>query len=143
MRNHMGIRQEGLAALDLVNQAARMISGIEERAASTEARAESTVELAQQVMDRAEERIRAAEQGAAETVARAEAIAQRAQQMMERANQRISQVEAALSAAEARAKAAETQVGEAKAALVAVQDAIRTNVLNKQKDVSRPWAEAA
>jgi hypothetical protein len=120
-----------------------MISGIEERAASTEARAEAAGELARQVMERAEERIRAAEQAAAETVARAEAIAQRAQQMMERAEQRISHVEAALSAAEARAKAAETQVGDAKAALVAVQDAIRTNVLNKQKDVSRPWAEAA
>jgi hypothetical protein len=51
------IGRECAAALDLINDAAEMIAGIDERAAAAEARAESLADLARQTMDRAQQRI--------------------------------------------------------------------------------------
>jgi hypothetical protein len=142
-QHRFSVTNEGSVALDLVNQAAEVIRDLEDRAAEREARAEAIGELARQVVERAEQRIRVAEEQVVATAARAEALGELAHQSIERAKHRISEIETMLRAAEDRAKIAEAQAKEAKAALIAVQNAIRNKVLNKPRDNSGIWSEAA
>jgi chromosome segregation ATPase len=75
--------------------------------------------------------IRANEERVAEIEQRAEALARRMIEQVEQAEERVKSMYAELCAAEDRAKTAETQAHEAKAALAAVEDAIRNQLLAK------------
>jgi hypothetical protein len=87
--------------------------------------------------------IRDIEERAAETAVKAETIAKRALQALERAEERISQIHAERCAAEQRAEAAETQAREARASLIAVEDAIRTMFLKRSAETAHNLAAAA
>ena len=87
--------------------------------------------------------IRDIEERAAETAVKAELIAKRALQALAQAEERISQIDAERCAAEQRAEAAETHAREARASLIAVEDAIRTMFLKKRPEAAHDLAKAA
>jgi chromosome segregation ATPase len=123
-------------ALDLVNQAARVIMSIEAQATEVEVRARNLVRDAGEKLQLAESRIqsleaarRTAEQGIHEANARAQEL----EEALKEAQSRAAAGEAELYAMERRVKAAETRANETKETLISVEDAIRTKLLDLRR----------
>ena len=111
-----GPRNDGQSALDLVYQAAKVVSELEDHAREMETRAQGLCRDALEKLRLAKRRAESAESGLYLT------------------ESRISSVEAKLSAADLRAKKAETRARELDQALTLIEDAIRTRLLRTQPD---------
>jgi DNA repair ATPase RecN len=108
----------GKSALDLVYQAAELVSGMQEEARQRETRAQSLCRSAVEKLRHAERRVEAAESA------------------LSFAESRLSSAEARLSAAELRAKNAETRARELDQALSRIEEAIRTRLLGETQNPS-------
>jgi hypothetical protein len=116
----------GKTALNLVYQAAEVLSSIEDHAREAEARAYSICKSAAEGLNLAEKRIEAAE------CARREADCKllETSKALKQALSRVEAAEDKLTALEFRAQAAETEAREAKKALALIEEAIRTRLLH-------------
>jgi hypothetical protein len=103
----------GQSALDLVYQAAELVSNMQEEARQRETRAQGLCRSAVEKLRVAERRVEAAESA------------------LSFAESRLSSAEARLSAAELRAKNAETRARELDQALSHIEEAIRTRLLGE------------
>jgi SMC interacting uncharacterized protein involved in chromosome segregation len=125
--------REEQAALDLVSQAAQVIRTIEVEAATVEARARSLVQDAVEKLKLAESRIQSvdtARRTAEKCMREANARAEEAEKGIKEAQSLAAAAKAELYAMELRVKAAETRADETKHALIRVEDAIRTQLLD-------------
>ena len=120
----------GTTALNLVYQAAQVFSGMEDHARETEARAQSLCKSAVERLQLAERRIEVAERARREVINDAEFKLQNASKSLKRAQARIEAAEDKVTALEFRAQAAEAQLGDAKQALLLVEEAIRKRLLS-------------
>jgi DNA repair exonuclease SbcCD ATPase subunit len=107
---------DGQSALDLVYQAAELVSDIQEEARQRETRAQNLCRSAVEKLRLAERRAEAAESA------------------LSLAESRLSSAEARLSAAELRAKNAETKARELDQALSRIEEAIRTRLLGETQN---------
>src|SRR5258706_6984571 len=120
----------GATALNLVYQAAEVLSSMEDHARETEARAHSICKSAAESLNLAEKRIEAAERARRE----ADRKLLEASRALEQAQSRIEAAEDQLTAVEFRAQAAEAEAREAKKALALIEDAIRRLLLLRRPD---------
>ena len=134
---------ESGVALDLVSQVAEAIGGREQRAHQVEARARVLAETAVRRVELAEERVQAVERARREAVDQAMVLLRDAARVLEHANARIAAAEARAQAAEQRADAAEIRAAEAETALMCLEDAIRTEILEPRLPVAANLAVAA
>jgi hypothetical protein len=137
---------EGEAALDLIYQAAEVIRGIEDRANTTEARAQCLAQDAIEKLQLAENRIQSleTERRAAEAcVSEASVKIRETEKALNQAESRIEAAENQLSQTELRARIAETRAGEAEKALIRIEEAIRTQLLGQRRAASSKSAAAA
>jgi chromosome segregation ATPase len=139
-------KERDAAAIEMVYQAASLIKEIEHRAADTDMRAQALVACAFEKLELAERRMYAADEEL-HTI----------QASIDEANLRLHEIEGALgdaescivsteanlAAAEQRADAAEMRADEARAALVRIENAIRTHLLGLDRVASRTLAAAA
>jgi chromosome segregation ATPase len=123
----------GETVLNLVFQAAELLSGMEEQVRETEARAQSMCKSAAERTQLAEKRLEVAERARREVINQAERKLQDASKALITAEARIAAAEDKVTAFEFRAQSAEAQVEEAKQALVQVEEAIRERLLNEKK----------
>jgi DNA repair exonuclease SbcCD ATPase subunit len=137
---------EGQVALDLVYQAAEMIQRLEAGAVELEARARSAMEHAAEKLQAAERCIKvleadrlAVEKRLHETDRRA----QDAENTLQETQSRLATAEAQLYAMEMRVNTAESHALRAKQALIRVEDAIRTNLLDTRSARARSRTSAA
>jgi DNA repair exonuclease SbcCD ATPase subunit len=133
----------GAAALDLVQRAAEVISGIERQASETEARAQSLVNDAIHKLELAEARIQATESARRVAISEAAAKLEQALSSLKQAEARIAVAEAQAAASEVRAKRAEGRANVAERALAAVENAIRTQLLGERPGAATTWSAAA
>jgi hypothetical protein len=119
----------GTTALNLVSQAARVFSSMEDHARETEARAQSQCKSAAERLKLAERQIEAAERAQLEIIREADYKLQEASRALKHAQSRIVAAEDQLTAVEFRAQAAEAEANEAKQALALVEEAIRRRIL--------------
>jgi chromosome segregation ATPase len=136
-------RAEGVSAVDLVYQAAEMIKGVQDHAGEIEARAEELVRRAIAKLQASDTRIQSLEiERRASEAALNEATAriQEVEKVLARAQSRIAASESQLSAADLRARTAEARANEAEKALIRIEDAIRSQLLEKTR---RPGRSAA
>ena len=136
----------GVAAIDLVNQAAQMIQSIEDQAAETKMRAHDLARRATEQLNFAERRIRALEsaQSAAEaSLNEANIRADQAEQSTRIAQAQIADIEDRLCTAEDRARNAEARAIEAEKTLIRVEEAIRSQLLSKRQSLTGISAAAA
>jgi chromosome segregation ATPase len=153
-------RQEASSALDLVSQAARVIRGIEERAAESEARARALAEAALEKLEIAERRIADAETSrmqAEDTLVRLSARLQEAERELARsqarvgaAENRLADAEYKLGVAEHKLADAEHKLGTAEAraihsekAVNQIEDAIRAQIVGLQHNLTTRKRNAA
>src|ERR1035441_6644816 len=136
----------GAAVLNLIYQAADLIRDVDDYAAERHARAI----LAKQAIEKveiAEARVRSAESGRLAAEAETKEFSDRLQEVekvLEQTTSRVAATEAQLSAAEQRARTDEMQADEADDALKRIEEAIRTQILEKRFcDSSRRAATAA
>ena len=113
--------------LDLVHQAAELLSEIEEQAR----RAETRAELAVQKLHAAEARLDASEQSRREIMAEADSKLQAASRALDRAKREITAAQDEATAAEVRAELAEMKSREALEALALLEQAIRKQLLSR------------
>jgi chromosome segregation ATPase len=134
------------SALDLVSEAAGVIRGIRERAAESEARATALAESALEKLQVAVSRIQSAEaarDAAQETLSRLSAKLQEAEQELGRTQSRIVAAERRLADAERGMRAAETRAANAEKAVSQIEDAIRTQLVGLQKNLTGRSIRAA
>jgi chromosome segregation ATPase len=134
------------SALDLVSQASGVIRGIQDRAAESEARAKALAECAIEKLQLAEARIQAAETArvlAEETVSALSARLQETERELTRAQSRIVGAENQLANTEWQLKAAETRAINAEKAVNQIEDAIRTQLVGLQKNLTTRSIRAA
>jgi chromosome segregation ATPase len=134
------------SALDLVSEAAGVIRGIQERAAESEARAKALAEGALEKLQVAVSRIQTVEaaRGAAqETISRLSAKLQEAEQELTRTQSRIAATERRLADAERQIQVAETRAVNAEKAVSHIEDAIRTQLVGLQKNLTARSMRAA
>jgi chromosome segregation ATPase len=134
------------SALDLVSEAAGVIRGIQERAAESEARAKALAESALEKLQVAVSRIQSAEAArgsAQETLCRLGAKLQEAEQELTRTQSRIAATERRLADAERALQAAETRAVNAEKAVSQIEDAIRTQLVGLQKNLTGRSIRAA
>jgi chromosome segregation ATPase len=139
-------RHGSSSALDLVSEAAGVIQGIQERAAESEARAKALAEGALEKLQVAVSRIQAAEAGrsaAQETLAKLSANLQHAEQELARMQSRVAATERRLADAERQMRAAETRAVNAEKAVNQIEDAIRTQLVGLQKNLTGRSIRAA
>jgi chromosome segregation ATPase len=134
------------SALELVSQVASIIRGLQERAAETEARARSLAESALERLRQAETRINDAETARAraeDTSARLGARLQEAERELERTQARIVAAENKLADAEHQVRSAEARAIQAEKAVTQIDDAIRTQLLGLQRNLTNARAMPA
>jgi len=119
----------GVAALNLVYQAAEIFSGMEDHARETEARAQSLCKSASERLKLAEKRTEAAERERWQTILDVDCKLQDASRALKQAQSRLDANEDRMAALEFRAQAAEIEAHEAKEALALVAEAIRRRLL--------------
>ena len=139
-------RHDGSAALQLVHQLADAVRSREDHAAQVEARAHALGKRAIDELHLAEERLRAtdAARNAAEAALnKANATLQEFEVALNHTEARIAAAETQLSDALRRAKAAETRAAQSETALQRLEDAIRVQLLNTQRQAPRNSAAAA
>ena len=148
-------KNPGQAVLGLVYKAVELIGDVDNYAAERHARAEALALQAIEKLKISDDRIRAAESARHAAEAEIETINDRVEkeisakvqelkEAMERTESRIVATEVQLTAAEQRAKAAELRADEAENALKHIEDAIRTQIIEKRLvDLSRKSVRAA
>jgi chromosome segregation ATPase len=139
-------RYDASLALDLVSQAAAVIRGIQDRAAETEARAKALAESALEKLQLAEARIHSAEAArrqAQETLSKLGARLHEAERELARTQSRIANAEAQLAKAEQHMRAAETRAINAEKAVSQIEDAIRTQLVGLQENLTGRSIRAA
>ncbi len=137
---------QGALVIHMVHQAAELIRGMEQRAADIESRAQALAKRVISELELAEQRLCSAEAERQETEAginKANLRVHEADIALENAESLIAATEAKLSAAEQRADAAEERAKETGAALVRIEDAIRTHLLGAGEVASNNLAAAA
>jgi hypothetical protein len=128
-------REEEIA-LDLVYEAAEVMRTIEVEAARVEARTRDLVQGAVEKLQLAESRIQsldAARRTAEKCMREANERAQQAEKGIKEAQTLLAAAKAELYAMELRVKAAETRADETKETLIRVENAIRTQLLDKRR----------
>jgi len=116
-------------ALSLVQQAAELFEGMENKARETEARAQSLCKSAAQRLRLAEEQRDAAERARQDVVNEINGKLEDMTQVLQLAQQRVVAAEDHALAAEFRAQAAEAQLDKANLELAAIAEMIRTRLL--------------
>jgi hypothetical protein len=124
-----GAKDYGTTALNLVQQAAEIFSGMENHARETEARAQSLCKSLAEKLQLAEMQRDASERARREIVNELNCKVQDVTRALQRAEARITEAEEHAIAAEFRAQAAENQLYKANRELAAVEDAIRRRLL--------------
>jgi flagellar hook-basal body complex protein FliE len=116
-------------ALDLVQQAAEVFSGMQNHARETEARAQSMYKSFAEKLRRVEDERDAAERARRDVVREMNSKLQDVTKTLQKAHARIADAEDRATAAEFRAQATETQLHKANRELAAIEEAIRTRLL--------------
>jgi chromosome segregation ATPase len=132
-------QQRTSAALDLVSQVAKIIRGLQERAAETEARARTLAESALERLRQAETRVNDAETARAhaqDAMGRLSARLQEAERELEHAQGRIVTAENKLAGAEHQVRSAEARAALAEKAVTQINDAIRAQLLGLQHNLT-------
>src|SRR5580693_1603039 len=132
-------QQRTASALDLVSQVASIIRGLQERAAETEARARALAESALERLRQAETRINDAETARAraeDTTVSLSARLQEAERELERTQARTVAAENKLADAERQVRSAEARAIQAEKAVTQIDDAIRTQLLGLQRNLT-------
>jgi hypothetical protein len=124
-------RDSGATALQLIYQAAEVLTGMEDRARETEARARSLCQSAAERLREANQRIEAAERERGEVIRDAGSRLDEASEALTHAQTRIEAAEARALAAEIRAQTAEAEVMQARRVLARVEEAIRSRLLGE------------
>ncbi len=140
------LRSGASSALDLVSEAAGVVRGIRERAAESEARATALAESALEKLQVAVSRIESAEaarDAAQETISELSAKLQGAEQELTRTQSRIVATERRLADAERRIQAAEMRAVNAEKAVGQIEDAIRTQLVGLEKNLTARSMRAA
>jgi len=119
----------GRTALNLVYQAAKVFSGMEDHARETEARAQSLCRSAAERLKLAEQRAEAVERQQHELVEAVDFRLQDASRALTQVQSRCAAAEEQLTAMEFRAQAAEAEARKAKETLALVEEAIRKRLL--------------
>ena len=119
----------GTTALNLVQQAAEIFSGMENHARETEARAQSLCKSLAEKLQLAETQRDASERARREIVNELNHKIQDVTRALQQAEARITAAEERAIAAQFRAQAAENQLYKANRELAAVEDAIRKRLL--------------
>ncbi len=135
----------GQAALDLIDQVADLIRGIEEHAAQRELRARHLAQDAVEKLHAAEAHIQSveAERRAVEAgMNEANMRLQELEKTLKRTETRIAAAEAQLSAAELQASAAESRAIKAEKTLIRIEDAIRSQLLRQKREAANLAAAA-
>jgi septal ring factor EnvC (AmiA/AmiB activator) len=128
--------EDGAAILYLVYRAAEALTAAEDRAADSEERAETLASRTAQELKEVEQRLRAAaaERQALESkVIEAHDRIQEYEVALKDSESRNAVAEAKLTVAERRALEAETRANAARAALVRIEEAIRTHLLRSDQ----------
>jgi chromosome segregation ATPase len=139
-------RYDTSSALDLVSQAAGVIRGIQDRAAESEARAKALAESALGKLELAEDRIHSAEAArelAQDTLSKLSARLQEAERELTRTQSRITTAEAQLANAERQMRAAENRAINSEKAVNQIEDAIRTQLVGLQRNLTGRSVRAA
>jgi chromosome segregation ATPase len=137
---------QGVTAIDLVDQAARMIQSIEDEAAETKARAHDIARRAVVALETANGRIRSLESAqstAEDSLNEANARVEKAEQTAKAFAAQVAAIEDRLATAENRARNAETRAIDAEKILIQVEDAIRSLLLAKRQPLMGASAAAA
>jgi chromosome segregation ATPase len=140
------LRYDTSSALDLVSQAAGVIRGIQDRAAESEARAKALAECALEKLQIAEGRIHSAEAArglAQDALSKLNARLQEAERELTRTQSRIAAAENQLANAERQMRAAETRAINAEKAVNQIEDAIRTQLVGLQRNLTGRSTRAA
>jgi hypothetical protein len=130
----------GAVALDLVHRAGELVRSMKDRSADAEARARALVKRALQL---AEMRIQTAEAERDSAIDRANAKLEELEAALTQAQSRISAAEIEISAGEMRARAAEARASEAMYALTRIEDAIRSEIFEANRDAVEEFVAAA
>jgi chromosome segregation ATPase len=137
---------QGALVIHMVHQAAELIRGMEQQAADIESRAQTLAKRVIGELELAERRlcsVEAARQAAEAGINEANLRTHEAEIALENAESLAASTEAELSAAEQRVDEAEERAKEAGAALIRVEDAIRTRLLGAGHVASDSLAAAA
>jgi hypothetical protein len=124
--------EEGAAVLYLVYRAAEVLEAAEDRAADSETRAETLASRTMEQLKLAEQRLYAVDAEQQEIESKLNEANSRVQQYevaLKNSENRNAVTEAKLAAAERRALEAETRANAARAALLRIEEAIRTRLL--------------
>jgi hypothetical protein len=119
----------GRTALNLVYQAAKVFSGMEDHARETEARAHSLCRSAAERLKLAEQRTETVERERREMIEEVDFMLQDASRALTQAQSRCAATEDQLTAMEFRAQAAEAEARKARETLALVEEAIRKRLL--------------
>jgi septal ring factor EnvC (AmiA/AmiB activator) len=122
-------KEYGTTALNLVQQAAEIFSGMEDHARETEARAQSMYKNLTEKLQHAETERDASERARREIVNELNYKIRDVTRALQQAEARITEAEERTVAAEFRAQAAENQLFKANRELAAVEEAIRKRLL--------------
>jgi hypothetical protein len=122
-------KEYGTTALNLVQQAAEIFSGMENHARETEARAQALCKSFADKLQVAEKQRDSSERARREIVNELNQKIQEVTRALQHAQTRITQAEERAIASEFRAQAAENQLHKANRELAAVEDAIRKRLL--------------
>jgi chromosome segregation ATPase len=137
---------QGVTAIDLVDQAARLIQSIEDQATETKARAYDIARRGAEALETANSRIRSLEsaQSAAEGILNeANARVEKAEQAVKAYAAQIAAIEGRLTTAENRARNAETRAIDAEKTLIQVENKIRSLLLATRQPPMGASAAAA
>jgi hypothetical protein len=138
--------EDGAAALYLVYRAAEVLAAAEDRAADSETRAETLASRTMEQLKLAEQRLYAVDAEQQEIESRLNEANSRVQQYevaLKNSEIRNAVTEAKLAAAERRALEAETRANSARAALLRIEEAIRTRLLAGDQRYSTKLKAAA
>lgn len=144
----------GAAALDLVYQTAELIEEVDNHAAERLARAETLAKQAIEKLNIAHDRVRSAESARLTAEAEIKEFSdqvkikltvkiQEIEQAMEQTASHMAATEAQLTAVEQRANSAELRAIEAENALRRIEEALRTQIIERRMGNSRRSAMAA
>ena len=121
--------ESGRTALNLVYQAAKVFSSMEDHARETEARAQSLCRSAAERLKLAEERAETVERERREMIDEVDFMLQDASRALSQAQSRCAAAEHRLTAMEFRAQAAEAEAHKVRETLALVEEAIRKRLL--------------
>jgi hypothetical protein len=140
------VTEDGASVLYLVYRAAEALTAAEDRAIDIEARAQTLARRAMEEVKLAEQRVHAvdAERQAIESkLSEANTRVQECEIALEKSESRNAVAEAKVTAAEHRAREAESRANAARAALVRIEQAIRTHLLRPDRPHSTRSKAAA